>query len=80
MAEQAHQLRVFREDLGLARLRPAVVRPLFVAGFVAFRAELFADFVTAFRFGVDFDFFTAAFAGARFLAGDDFAFARRLVG
>jgi hypothetical protein len=45
---------------------------------VALRIELFADFVTAFRFGVDF--FAAALAGARFFAGDVFAFVRRLVG
>jgi hypothetical protein len=48
-------------------LRPDVARPFFVAGFVALRVELFADFVTAFRFGVDF--FAAALAGARFLQG-----------
>jgi hypothetical protein len=53
---------------------------LFIAGFVALRVELFADFVTALRFGVDFDFFTAAFAGARFFARDVFAFMLRLVG
>jgi hypothetical protein len=78
LRQQALQLRVFRDDFGLARLRPDVARPLFVAGFVALRVELFADFVTAFRFGADF--FAAAFAGARFFAGDVFAFVLRLVG
>ena len=78
LREQARQLRVFRDDFGLARLRPDVARPFFVAGFVALRVELFADFVTAFRFGVDF--FAAALAGARFFAGDVFAFVLRLVG
>jgi hypothetical protein len=63
----------------LARFRPDVARPFFVAGFVTLRVELFVDFVTAFRFGVDFDFFAAAFAGARFFAGDVFAFVLRLV-
>jgi hypothetical protein len=62
----------------LARLPPDVARPFFVAGFVALRVELFADFVTAFRFGVDF--FAAALAGARFFAGDAFAFVVRLAG
>ena len=79
LREQAHQLRVFRDDFGLARFRPDVARPFFVAGFVALRVELFVDFVTAFRFGVDFDFFAAAFAGARFFEGDVFAFVLRLV-
>ena len=64
----------------MARLRPELTRLFFVAAFVALRVELFADFVTAFRFGVNFDFFAAAFAGARFFAGDVFAFVRRLVG
>ena len=75
----------------MARFRPDVARPFFVAGFVALRVELFADFValrvelfadfvTAFRFGVDFDFIAAAFAGARFFAGDVIAFVLRLVG
>jgi hypothetical protein len=77
LREQARQLRVFRGAFGLARLRPDAARPFFVAGLVALRIELFADFVTAFRFGVDF--FAAALAGARF-AGDAFAFVRRLVG
>jgi hypothetical protein len=62
----------------LARFRPDVARPFFVAGFVALRVELFADFVTAFRFGVDF--FAAALAGARRFAGDAFAFVLRLAG
>jgi hypothetical protein len=61
----------------LARLRPDVTRPFFVAGFVALRVELFADFVTAFRFGVDF--FAAVF-GARLFAGDVFALVLRLAG
>ncbi len=64
----------------MARFRPDVAPPFFVAGFVALRVELFADFVTAFRFGVDFDFFAAALAGARFFAGDVFAFVLRSVG
>jgi len=50
-----------------------------VAGF-ALRVELFADFVTAFRFGVDLDSFAAALAGARFFAGDVFAFVPRFAG
>jgi hypothetical protein len=62
----------------LARLRPDVVRRFFVAGFVALRVELFADFATAFRFGVDF--FAAALVVARCFAGDVFAFVLRLVG
>ena len=62
----------------MARLRPDVARPFFVGGFFALRVELFADFVTAFRFGVDF--FAAALAGARFFAGDVFAFVLRLIG
>jgi hypothetical protein len=62
----------------LARFRPESARPFFVAGFVAFRGELFADFVTPFRFGVDFDFFAAAFAEARFFAVDVFAFVCRV--
>ena len=78
LREQARQLRVFRDDFGLARLPPDVARPFFVTGFVALRVELFADFVAAFRFGVDF--FAAALAGARFLAGAVFAFVLRLVG
>jgi hypothetical protein len=62
----------------LARLCPDVARRLFVAGFVALRVELFADFVTAFRFAVDF--FAAALVGARFFTGDVFALVPRLVG
>jgi hypothetical protein len=73
---EADLLRV--PDFGLARLRPDVARSFFVAGFVALRVELVADFVTACRFGVDF--FVAALAGARFFAGDFFAFMLRLVG
>jgi len=78
--EQARQLRIFRDAFGFARLRPDVARLFFVAAFVALRVELFADFVTAFRFGVGFDFVAAAFAGARFFSGNVFAFVRRLVG
>jgi hypothetical protein len=63
----------------LARFRPDVARAFFAAGF-ALRVELFADFVTAFRFGVDLDFFAAALAGARFFAGDVFAFVPRFAG
>jgi hypothetical protein len=59
---------------------PDVARPFFVAGFVALRVELFADFAAALRLGADFDFFAAAFAGARFFAVDVFAFVGRLVG
>ena len=76
LREQARQPRVFRGDL--ARFRPDVARPFFVAGLVAVRVALFADFVTAFRFSVDF--FAAALAGDRFFAGDIFAFVLRLVG
>jgi hypothetical protein len=64
----------------LAAFRPDVARPFFAAGFVALRVEPFADLVTVFRFGVDLDFFAAAFAGVRFFAGDVFAFVARLVG
>jgi hypothetical protein len=86
------QLRVFRDDFGLARFRPDVAPPFFVAGFVALRVELFADFAAALRvelfanfaaalrFGADFELFAAAFAGARFFAVDVFAFVGRLVG
>jgi hypothetical protein len=75
-AGASNQLRVFRDDFGFARLRPDVARPFFVADFVALRVELFADFVTAFRFGVDL--FAADLVGARFF--DVFAFVLRLVG
>lgn len=78
LREQTRQPRVFRGDFGLARFRPDVARLFSAAGFVARRVELFADFVTAFRFGVDF--FAAALAGARFFAGDVLAFVLRLVG
>jgi hypothetical protein len=69
----------------LARFRPDVARTFLVAGFVALRVELFADFVATFRFGVDFDFlagvrFFAAPVEARFFAVDAFAFVGRLVG
>ena len=72
---QTHQPRVLREDLGLARLRPDVARPFCDADFAALRV-----FVAVLRFGAGFDFFVAALAGARFLAGDVFAFVRRLGG
>ena len=80
-----HHPRVFRDDFGLARFRPDVARTFLVAGFVALRVELLADFVATFRFGVDFDFFAAErfFAApveARFFAVDAFAFVGRLVG
>ena len=78
LLEQAHQLRVFRDDFGVARFCPDVARPFFVARFVALRVELLADFVTAFRFGVDF--LAAALAGTRFFAGGVFAFVLDLVG
>ena len=42
------------DDFGLARLPPDVARPFLAAGLVALGVELFADFVTAFCFGVDF--------------------------
>ena len=74
--EQASQLRVFRDGVACLRTDPA--RPFFAAGFFAFRVKPFADFVTAFRFGVDF--FAAALAGARLFAADIFAFVPRLVG
>ena len=74
--EQAHQLRVFRDDLGFARFRP---RPPCDADFVALRVEPFEDFVAVLRFGADLDFLTVALAGARLFAGDAFAFVLRLV-
>lgn len=78
LRERARQVRVFRDDFGLARFRPGVARPFFVADFVAVRVELFADFVAVLCFGADF--FAAAFAGVRFFAGDAFTFGLRLVG
>jgi hypothetical protein len=68
LREQARQLRVFRDDFGLALFRLEVLA-FFVACFVALRVALFADFAAAFRFDVDFDFFAVAFAGARFFCG-----------
>ena len=62
----------------MACLRTDPVRPFFAAGFFAFRVKPFPDFVTAFRFGVDF--FAAALAGARLFAADIFTFVPRLVG
>jgi hypothetical protein len=69
----------------LAPRRPEAARPVFDVGFAPRRVKLFADFVAAFRFGVDVDFlvvprFFSALVGARVLAVDDFAFVLRLVG
>ena len=77
--EQPRQVRLFRDDFGLALFR-LEVPAFFVAGFVVLRVALFADFAAAFRFDVDFDFFAVAFAGARFFAEDVFAFVFRVVG
>ena len=80
MVSQAHYLRVFRDDLGLARFRPGLARLDGDGDFVAFRVEPFEDLVAALRFGPDFDFLAVALAEARLFAGDVFAFARGLVG
>jgi hypothetical protein len=78
--DQVHQLRVLRDGLALARLRPGVARPRCGANFVDLRVELFEDFVGRLRFGTDLDFRAAALPETRFFAGDVFAFVRRLVG
>lgn len=78
--EQAHQLPVFRDDLGFARFRPDLAPPACDADFVALRGEPFEDFVAVLRFGADLDFLAVALAEERLFAGDVFAFVRRLVG
>ena len=66
-------------------VRSEAARPVFDVGFAPRRVEIFADFVAAFRFGVNVDFlagprFFATLVRARVLAVDDFALVLRLVG
>src|SRR5262245_18619515 len=60
-------LRVFRDDLGFARFRLTLARPM-RAGFEATRFEPLAELFARLRFGAGLDFF-AVFAGR--LAADD---------